>query len=112
MRAGLLRDTITIRAAGSKQDKFGQKIASAGDDVLTAAASIVALSGREIYALGPGFDGQVSHRIVIRFPEVTIRNGMTVNFGVRTFRVQVAMDPDERRRELHLICLETSEVPQ
>ena len=107
MRAGPLRYSISITAPSAARDAFGQS-QSAGQPVLvlTARASIAALTGKEVFAAGAGFSGQLSHKVVIRNPGVTIRNGMTVNFGVRRLQVQFAQDPDERGRELDIFCLE------
>ena len=107
MRAGLLRNPISISAPGSAKDAFGQLVPGGSTLVLETNAAIAAISGKEVYSLGAGFDGQVTHLITIRFPVgISIRSNMTIAFGTREFLVQFARDPDERQRQLQILCLE------
>ena len=110
MRAALMRQRITINQPGTTgQDGFGQPIDGvAGDKVLCTWAQIAAVTSREVYALGAGFDGQVTHKVTIRWISTPLIAGMTVQYGARTFRVQAVSDPTETRRELDLLCLEES----
>ena len=109
MRAGQLNRRIQIVQPTAIQDASGQPGAPGDDvDVLDCAAAISVISGKEIYALGPGFTAQVSHMVRIRFPAVDVAAGMKVIYGARTFLVQFVSDPDEDRRQLSLVCLEES----
>jgi SPP1 family predicted phage head-tail adaptor len=106
MEAGKLRRRIAIVAPAVSQDPYGQPTISSSTPVLRTWARISALTSREIFALGPGFTSNVTHKITIRFPEVAVRAEMHVLYHQRTFRIQAVSDPDESRRELDLICLE------
>ena len=110
MRAALMRQRIILAEPGATgQDAFGQPLdATAGDPVLSTWAGIAAVTSREVYALGAGFDGQVTHKVTIRWVSTPITAGMVVLYGTRTFRVQAVSDPTEMRRELDLLCLELS----
>ena len=61
-----------------------------------------------MYATGAGFTGQLTHKVVIRYPAVKITTGMQVLYMDRTFLVQTVTDPNENRVELDLMCLELS----
>ncbi len=108
MRASLMRQRIEIVQPGAAgQDAFGQPLpVSPGDPVLCAWAQIAAVTSREVYALGSGFDGQVTHKVTMRWTSTPIATGMLVLYDARTFQVQAVTDPTELRRELDLLCLE------
>lgn len=110
MRAALMRQRIVINQPGATgQDSFGQPLDGVpGDKVLCTWAQIAAVTSREVYALGAGFDGQVTHKVTIRWTATPITAGMEIQYGTRTFRVQAVSDPTELRRELDLLCLEES----
>ena len=110
MRAGAMRQRITIAAPGTGgQDSYGEPVDQAtGATVLSTWARIAAVTSREVYALGAGFDGQVTHKVTIRWTATALGAGMSVVYGTRTFQVQAVSDPDEMRRELDLMCLETT----
>jgi SPP1 family predicted phage head-tail adaptor len=107
--AGCLRHRIVIQQnSGAVDAEFGSQT-----DVWTTVrgtwADISTVTGREVYALGPGFTAQVTHRITIRWTPQVIRSGMRVIYGGRMFVVQSVSDPDERRQQLNLMCLELNE---
>ena len=108
MRAGQLNRRIQIVQPTAIQDASGQPSPGDDVDVLDCAAAISVISGKEIYALGPGFTAQVSHMVRIRFPAVDVAASMKVIYGARTFLVQFVLDPDEDRRQLSLVCLQES----
>jgi SPP1 family predicted phage head-tail adaptor len=108
MRAGALRNKITIYAQPSTQDSFGEPVAAEPVVFLKCCAAIALASSREIYALGPGFTSQVTHKITLRYPDTLPQAGMAVTYCGRTFVIQSVADPTERRRELDLMCLEKS----
>ena len=108
MQAGQLRRRVRIVAPVTSQDSLGQPTEGSWTPVLNTWASIRAITSREIFALGPGFTSDVTHKIVIRIPAAgtTVRAEMHVLYHNRTFRIQTVGDPDESRRELDLVCLE------
>ncbi len=105
LAAGSLRYPITIAAPSTSQDSSGNNVTTFSP-LLTTRASIKAVTGKDIYALGAGFTSTVTHKVTIRFPIVAIAAGMQVQYGGRTFLVQVASDPDELRVQLDLMCEE------
>ena len=100
-----LRARITIQSPSPGQDGFGAQVAT-WSDAYDVWAAIKAVTGKDIYALGSGFTSQVTHKIIIRYPGVMLTNGMRVLYGTRVFLVQTVTDPDERRWQLNLMCLE------
>lgn len=109
MRAALMRQEITIVQPGAAgQDQYGEPAPA----MLPAAlvfqtwAQIAAVTSREVYALGAGFTGQVTHKVTMRWTATPIAAGMQVLYDGRTFEVQSVSDPTEMRRELDLMCQE------
>ena len=106
VNAGDLKRPITIQQASTTKDSFGGE-SSAWTDVQTTWASIRAVTSKEVYALGAGFDSQVTHTVTIRYnPSVTVSAGMRISYCNRYFTIQAVSDPDEGRVLRHLMCLE------
>jgi SPP1 family predicted phage head-tail adaptor len=105
MRSGALRCRITIAAPAAVTDPFALP-SGPPTAVLSCWAAITAATSKEIYALGAGFTSQVTHKIKIRYPDTLPTAGMTVTYESRSFTVQTAVDPTERKRELDVMCLE------
>jgi SPP1 family predicted phage head-tail adaptor len=106
MQAGTLKRPITVEVPGTTKDAYGQ-ITSTWTTLLQTWADIHTITSKEVYALGAGFNSQISHKITIRFqPAVTLAAGMRVVYLTRNFIVQAVSDPTEERRELDLLCLE------
>lgn len=104
IETGKLNRRILIQQQSGTKDDSGHR-ADQWADVVSTWASITAPTSKEIYALGPGFTAQVTHKITIRWrPGVSA--GMRIIFRGRTFQIQTAGDPDEGRVELNLMCLE------
>ena len=72
-------------------------------------ASITGLTSKELFAIG-GFTSQVTHKVVIRYPAVSIKAGNQVTCDGQTLKVQAVSDPDGLRRELDLFCLDSTAV--
>lgn len=96
----LIQSSVTTQGAAGDPDDSWQDVASTW-------ASITAPTSKEIYALGPGFTAQVTHKITIRW-RPGISNGMRILFRDRIFQIQTVSDPDEGRVELNLMCLEVN----
>lgn len=102
---GDLRNPIVISSQSTTMDEGGEPI-EAWDTVLEAFSKIAPLTSKEVYALGSGFTDQATHKVTIRFPNVTIKPKMRVAYRSTTYRIQLVSDPDLMRTQLDLICLE------
>lgn len=101
---GKLKHRINIQGQSTEQDDFGAPIKD-WSSVLTCWASIQAASSKEVYAAS-GYTSSLSHKIVIRYPSVAITSAMRVVYRDRVYQIQAAIDPDESREELQLMCLQ------
>ncbi|MBB5066147.1 phage head closure protein [Granulicella mallensis] len=103
---GDLKSPIVIQSPSTTKDEFGQPT-STWTDVQSTWASIHTATSKEIYALGAGFNSQISHAITILFnPAIAIAAGMRVCYMSRHFVIQTVNDPAEDRVILNLMCLE------
>lgn len=104
MRSGMLRHRVTLQRFQQGQDAYGGPVET-WEDVATVWASLEAMSGREFFASQQA-QSEVTQRIRIRYrPGVTA--DMRVVHGGRVFGI-VAPLPDNRGRELVLMCREVS----
>lgn len=103
MRAGELRDRITIQQVAETRSDSGA-IVQTWPDVATVWAAIEGLEGREFFA-AQELNAQVTSKIAIRYLAGIVPK-MRVVFGARTFDIQAVIDPDGRRRELQLMVVE------
>lgn len=105
MQAGKLRHKVTIQrqvAASPNQHSTGEP-----DEPWTAYLSdiwgaVEPLNGRELFA-AQEFHSEVSVRIRIRYRE-GITAAMRVLFDSRYYQILYVLDPEERHRELQLLC--------
>lgn len=70
-------------------------------------ASIRLLQGRELDKAQQVI-AEVTHKIVIPYQD-GLESEMLVHFNNRQFVIQAIEDPDERKFELHLLCVERNE---
>ena len=111
MNIGKMRHIITILAPSTAPDALGGE--SGYTSLWTGAAAVSALQGRELYN-AQQIVAEVSHKIVLRWiPGVLAKQ--TVQFTgpgsvTRTFQIQAVINPDERTRELNLLCLERDSI--
>lgn len=103
MRAGMLRHRVEIQRRAEALDGYGQDT-EAWLPVATVWAAIESLRGRELEAAATRL-AEVSHKIRIRYRD-GIWPEMRVVYGGRVFDIQAVLDPDDRRRELHLYARE------
>src|SRR5437867_7847265 len=103
--AGALQHRITLLQQNQQRDTNGEFL----DPVIFAEtwASISILQGRDLER-AQQIVSEVSHKVVIRHIE-GVKSSMTVQFVDRTFLIQAVEDPDERKVELHLLCLERND---
>ena len=103
--AGALQHRITLLQQNPQRDANGEFL----DPVIFVEtwASISILQGRDLER-AQQIVSEVSHKVVIRHIE-GVKFSMTVQFGDRNFLIQAVEDPDERKVELHLLCLERND---
>lgn len=70
-------------------------------------AAIKLLQGRNLEK-AQQISSEVTHTVVISY-EPNIDSSLMVKFENRYFRIMAVVDPDERKMELHLLCLEVDE---
>jgi SPP1 family predicted phage head-tail adaptor len=103
MRAGPLRQRVTIKDKSVSQNTYGEEVIT-WTDVDTVWAAVEPLSGRE-FLEGKQITAEVSTRIRIRY-----RSGITpemqVVFGSITYDIHSIIHIEEREREIHLMCQE------
>ena len=106
MRAGSLRHRVTIQRYELAVDEYGAPLRrESWKGVSTVWASVEAVSGREFFASQQA-QSEVTQRIRIRYrPDVTA--DMRVIHNGKVFNI-VAPLPDNRGRELVLMCREVS----
>ena len=104
MRSGMLRHRVTLQRFQQGQDAYGGPVKT-WEDVAIVWASLEAMSGREFFASQQA-QSEVTQRIRIRY-----RAGVTADMRVihngKVFNI-VAPLPDNRGRELVLMCREVS----
>jgi SPP1 family predicted phage head-tail adaptor len=104
MLAGRLRHRVTIEHKVKTYNEFNEEIEE-WKPFATVMAGVEPLRGRE-YLAAQQMQAVVDHRVVMRW-----RNGvlptMRINFKGRIFEiVGPPINPDEKNRELHLMCRE------
>lgn len=103
MRAGLLRNYITIQENKPTRDATGAVV----DNWVEFAklyANIKPINGREYFS-AEKFNAQVDTEITVRFVS-GIKAEMRVLFGTRVYEIMYVYDRDERTREIKLFCFE------
>ena len=104
MRAGQLRDRITLQVPQRARDDYGSTTATQVSVATDVPANVRDPVGQNYYAAA-------QEKLKVG-PEVRIRWRRDVGptwlviFGLRTLEVVQAQDPDGRRRELVLYCKE------
>jgi len=106
MNAGKLRHVITIQSLSATADDLGGLTSRTvfADNVR---ASVAALQGRELYK-AQQVVAEVTHMIDIRWM-AGVQAKMTILFNGRLFEIVAVLNPDERTKELHLLCLERND---
>ena len=103
MQAGQLRHRVTLQTVTETRDAVGGIVESWATTV-TLWAAVEPLRGREFFQARAEQAG-VDTRIRIRY-----RSGLTpkmrVTWGSHAYDIEAVIEPDSRRRELHLMCSE------
>ena len=106
MRAGRMIHTITLERRSSGQDSTGQPV-DTWATLATVRADIQPIKGNEYFA-GSGERADITHRSRIWYQAAlsTLSAGDRAVFGSRIFDIEGALNPDERNREIHLMCID------
>ena len=107
MKAGSLRHRVTIQRLTITQGTAGEVVES-WSDVATVYAAVEPLSGREFWqAQQVAAESQIRVRIRYR---AGLDTTMRVIHDDRTLEILSIVDPEERHRELQLMCREIPEA--
>lgn len=104
MRAGQLRHKITFERIGERADDGAGGGSVTPEDVTTVWAAIEPLTGNELLRTEQ-FETTLTHRVRTRYLE-GVRPHWTIKYGTRRFDIKRVIDPEERHRELELMCEE------
>jgi len=110
LRAGGLRQRVTLVQPGTTKDSFGGTTPGGGTSLGEVWASIEGLSGRDALA-AQAFTSAVTHLVTIRWMPGVLAS-QQVKFGARTFQIQAVLNPDERTKVLKLLCVEVNDSQQ
>ena len=102
-RSGAFRHQIIIEHHTEVTDEFGQAIKTWATFV-TPFAAVKPLRGQELFA-SQQYNAKITTRIRTRYM-ANITADMRVSFGGRLFNIESVIDPDERKKEIHLMCSE------
>ena len=105
IRAGELRDVWTLQRPVTSRDTYGGQTVT-WETVCTLRCSTRAMSGRE-YLLAQQMSAAASHELTTRYQAgITTEMRLVNQDGTRTLQITAVLDPDGRRRELKLMCVE------
>lgn len=103
MQIGKLRHAIELQQEQRTPDGGGGFVRT-WQTVARVRAAVEPLTGSERWR-AEQVQANVSHRVTIRYrPGIT--TDMRVKFGARVFLITAVIDPEERHRELQLLCTE------
>ena len=102
MKAGALRERITIQAAATGQDSYGAPAQGWVDVATSVPASVQDLNGRE-YLAAAAMQNAVQTKIMIRYLAAVVP-AMRVLHGANTYNIEAVLDKDGHRREMLLMC--------
>ena len=104
MRAGLLRNRITIQTNAETVDSYGDLIAGWSDLYAGVPATVTPQSGSE-GSVNDETTTKLALKITLRYlPNVTAKH--RVVYDSRNFDIQAVMNEQERSRKLVLMCVE------
>ena len=102
MLSGQLRDKITIQVRSSQDNAAGEPVLTWSDFAINIYANTTDMTGREFVA-GQTILNAVTTTMVIRFRRGVTAAMRVVSKGV-TYNIQAVLEPENKRREMHLIC--------
>lgn len=103
MRPGNLRHRVTLQQLSRIDDGAGGYIET-WIAVATVWADVYPLKGQELYQ-AQQVQANLSHRVTIRY-RAGVEPSMRLQYGTRTLAIEAVIDPEERHRELILMCSE------
>ena len=105
MRAGRLRQRVTIQEKSVTQNDYGEEVVI-WVDYYTTWAAVEPVRGREFYEREMA-GAEADTRIVIRWPRsLEIKPEMRVKHGSRYYDIVAVIRVEERLREIQLMCRE------
>lgn len=105
MRAGRLRQRVTIQQKSVTQNTYGEEVIT-WVAYHTAWAAVEPVRGREFYEQAMA-GADVTARIVLRWPgALDITPDMRAVHGSRIYDIESVIRVEERRREVQLMCRE------
>lgn len=103
MRAGRLKHTVTLQRPTTGRDGMGGASTVYTDMVPPVRAGIEPLRGREWFEAQRS-NTEIQLRIVMRYRADVTEQWRVVHDGAAYEVVGLPIDPDLKRRELHLMC--------
>ena len=103
MQAGLLRDRVTIQVRSSTDDAAGEPALTWTDFAVGIHGNVNDMTGKE-YIAAQAVTNAVNTTIVIRYRAGITAAMRAVSRGV-TYNIQAVIEPENRRREMHLMCV-------
>ena len=104
-RAGRLRHRIYLQSKVVVRDSFGsESITWKTETPAPIWAGIEPLSAREFFA-SQQMKSEVTHKVIIRYYK-GVQTDWRVLWGARQFNIVSIINPEERNRELTLLCTE------
>lgn len=103
MRAGELRHRVTLQSVTVARDAVGGTTETWTDQA-TVWAAIEPLRGREYWDAAQ-VAAEATYRVRMRY-RAGVSPEMRLTYQGRTLEIESVTSPDERRRELELICRE------
>lgn len=102
---GAMVQRITLLKDNTRRTDEGEFLTAT--DFVDTWASIKSLTGTELYKTQQ-IVAEVTHKVIIPYQDNVI-SGMRVQFGSRIFQIEAVMDPDERKVDLQLLCIERND---
>lgn len=103
MKIGNLRHRVTIQQLTRTDDGAGG-YTETWTAIATVWADVYPLKGQERYD-AQQVKANLSHRVTIRY-RAGVEPSMRLQYGARTLNIEAVIDPEERHRELILMCSE------
>lgn len=105
MQAGKLRERVTIQREVVTRDTFGAEV-NPWTDVATVWASVrPGASGERFISAADQVQATITHTVRVRYRE-GLSPKMRLKWEGRFLGIQSVVEPDGRKRELVLLCLE------
>ena len=103
MQAGLLRDRVTIQVRSSVDDAAGEPVLGWTDFATGVHGNVNDMTGKE-YIAAQEVTNAVNTTIIIRYREGITAAMRAVSRGV-TYNIMAVIEPENKRREMHLMCV-------